>query len=492
MGNRIGSRILGSLALAAVLAVPVGALAQAKVSDAQVEANVLKAFAGDQRLANQAINTSTVFGTVTLTGSVTTEEARDAAEQIASRTDGVKKVVDQLAVGAPAQAAAGSATDPAAQSLPQDGYSMSVARGSAAAAANMQHGDPSNGNVPPDAQQYDQQQQGPPSANGQPGYPPQQGQYPPQQQGYPPQGQYPQNQGYGQDPQGQPGYGQPQGDPQGQGGYPPPPPRRLYYRDYQRQMQQGGPPQGGLPQGQNAVPQGQPGGQQVTVPDGSVLAVSINRWLSSGDAAPGSTFTALVAEDVLAGGQIAIPRGATVDGTVIDAKGAGALKGRGSLTLQLNTLELGGQRIPLQSDPFTVNGHDKSARSINSTIIGAGVGALLGAAIGRGTGAAIGAGVGGAAGLGSAAASGGGNAVLRPEEMLRFRLTQPVPVTTVSEAEMQRLGGYAGPAAGYRQPPPYGGGGAYAAPAIGVGIYAAPYPYYGRYYGRPYRRGYYY
>lgn len=378
---------------------------------------------------------------------------------------------------------------------------MSVARGSAAAAANMQHADPAGGNQPPDTQQYDPQQQGPPSANGQPGYPQQQGQYPPQQQGYPPQGQYPQNQGYGQDPQGgypqsqpggypqgQPGYDQQQGDPQGQGGYPPPPPRRLYWRDYQRQMQQGGQPQGAPPQGQGAVPQGQPGGQQVTVPDGSVLAVSINRWLSSGDAAPGSVFTALVAEDVLAGGQIAIPRGATVDGTVVDAKGAGALKGRGTLTLQLNTLELGGQRIPLQSDPFTVNGHDKTARSVNSTIIGAGVGALLGAAIGRGTGAAIGAGVGGAAGLGSAAASGGGNANIHPEELLRFRLTQPVPVTTVSEAEMQRLGGYAGPAAAYRQPPPYGGG-AYAAPAVGVGVYAAPYPYY---YGRPYRRGYYY
>ena len=238
--------------------------------------------------------------------------------------------------------------------------------------------------------------------------------------------------------------------------------------------------------GQGYAPQGQPGGQQVTVPDGTVLAVSINRWLSSGDAAPGSVFTALVAQDVVAGGQIAIPRGATVDGTVVDAKGAGALKGRGSLTLQLNTLELGGQRIPLQSDPFTVNGHDKTARSVNSTIIGAGVGALLGAAIGRGTGAAIGAGVGGAAGLGAAAASPGGNANIPPEALLRFRLTQPVPVTTVSEAEMQRLGGYAGPASRYRQGPPPQGYAPYGGPVVGVGV--APYPYYRGYY----RGGYWY
>jgi hypothetical protein len=473
MGYSIGSRVIGSLALVAVMTAPVGAFAQAKaMSDAQVEANVLKAFAGDQRLANQAINTSTVFGTVTLTGSVTDEAARDAAEQIASRTDGVKKVVDQMSVGAaPAQASAQADpnNDPAAQnSMP--GSAMPAYQGSAAAAANAQQGDPNSGNVPP---QYSQQQQ-PQQQYGAPqGYPQQQGQYPQQQ------GQYPQQQGqYPQQGQAQPAYGDPQAqqDPQQR--------PRLYYRDYQRQ-QQGG-QQGYAQQG---PPQGQPGGQLVTVPDGTILNVAINRWITSGDAQPGSTFTALVGQDVLAGGQIAIPRGATVDGTVLDAKGAGVLKGRGSLTLQLNTLELGGQRIPLQSEPFTVTGKDKSVRSVNSTIIGAGLGALFGAAIGGGTGAAIGAGVGGAAGLGSAAASGGGNVNLPPEAMLHFRITQPLPVTTVSEAEMQRLGGYAGPARGYRQggPPPqgYAPGG----PVVGVGIGVAPYPYYRRGY---YRGGYWY
>ena len=162
------------------------------------------------------------------------------------------------------------------------------------------------------------------------------------------------------------------------------------------------------------------------------------------------------------------------------------MKGRGSLTLQLTMLELGGQRIPLQTEPFTVNGHDKAAQSINSTIIGAGGGALLGAAIGRGTGAAIGAGVGGAAGLGSSAASGGGQANLPAEALLHFRLATPTELVTGSEAEMQRLGGYAGPASAYRGnggPGPYGR--PYPPVAVGVGV--GPYPYY-----RGYRGGYYY
>ncbi|MGI4854318.1 MAG: BON domain-containing protein [Janthinobacterium lividum] len=458
MQLKTSSRVFLPLALAAVFTVSPSVFAQAKpVSDAQVEANVLKAFAGESRLSNEPINTSTVYGTVTLTGSVSNEGARDAAEQLASRTPGVKKVVDQLVVGAP-QPATGMADPAMGNSYPANGAAMPAYQGRAGAGTS----DPANGNQAPNGYP----QQGP--ANQPQNYPAQQSQYgDPQGYGQPQQGyglpqagqpQYGQQQPYGQpqygqqQPSGQQPYGQApygQGDPQANGNYPPPP-RRLYRRDYERQLaeQQG---QGGP--GYYAQ-QGQPGGVRVVVPDGAVLGVSINHWISSGDAAPGSTFSALVANDILAGGQIAIPRGATVEGTVIDAKGAGALKGRGTLTLQLNTLLMGGQRIPLQTDIFTVTGHDKASRSVGSTIVGAGIGALFGAALGGGTGAAIGAGVGGAAGLGTAAASNGGQATLPPEALLRFRLVTPLPVTTVSEAEMQRLGGYAGPA-GRGGPGPY-------------------------------------
>ncbi len=502
--QHIQARLLGSIAAAAVFSLPV--LAQSKtLSDAQVEADVLKAFAADTRVSNEPINTSTVYGTVTLTGSVSNDASRDAAEQIASHTAGVKKVVDQLVVGAPASPAiAGGDDDPAARnSLGSEG-AVSAAQGSAAAASIQQAAGAGSGNQTPYAaqqsqsgngQQYSQQ----PSYSQQPGYGQQQGQYGDQ----PAAGQQPQysnQQGYGQQQPGyaqqqqpsygQPGYAQPQygqGAPQApygapNQGYPPPPPQgRLYRRDYERQQATG---QGAYAAQQYTAPQGQPAGVPVTVPNGTVLPVRINRWLSSDNAAPGAQFTAIVNNDVLAEGQIAIPRGATVDGTVMDARGSGILKGRGELVLQLNALELGGQRYPLQSDLFTVNGRDKAAQSVNSTIIGAGVGALLGAAIGRGTGAAIGAGVGGAAGLGTAAASNTGQANLPPEALLRFRLTAPLPITTVSEGEMQRLGGYAGPSNAYRGEP-----GAYRR-SYPVGVYAAPYPY--PYYGRFYRGGYWY
>ena len=70
------------------------------VSDAQVEANVLKALASAPQLANQQITTTTVYGEVTLSGSVVDEPTRVMAETLASRAPGVKKVVDELTLSA--------------------------------------------------------------------------------------------------------------------------------------------------------------------------------------------------------------------------------------------------------------------------------------------------------------------------------------------------------------------------------------------------------
>ena len=112
MRNKTHFLSLSTLALAAVLSTAGGSAQTKPLTDAQIESSVLKAFAGEARLANEPITTSTVYGTVTLSGSVSSEAARDAAEQIASRTTGVKKVVDQLVVGAPQ--AVDAANDPSA------------------------------------------------------------------------------------------------------------------------------------------------------------------------------------------------------------------------------------------------------------------------------------------------------------------------------------------------------------------------------------------
>lgn len=97
-------------------------LAQTKpaiVPDAQIEANVLKALAGAPELADQAITSTTVYGVVTLNGTVRDEPSRDLAEHLVSTAAGVQKVVDQLVIGsvvAPNNDSGDAGTNPNLQS----------------------------------------------------------------------------------------------------------------------------------------------------------------------------------------------------------------------------------------------------------------------------------------------------------------------------------------------------------------------------------------
>lgn len=447
--------LLGGLAFALMPAATV--LAQGgganTAPDAQVEANVLKALAAAPELSTQNIQSSTVYGQVTLSGNVQTEAMRTRAENLVARAPGVKKVVDELTLGAataansPAPGGAAGQDGDGAQA-DADGQPVLQSDGSYAPAAPSQPATPYQGAhaAPPgyvngqDAygQQTQETQPGagqqngyPQQANGgQPGYgqQPYTGQQP--YNGQQPSGQsqgYPQGQGYGQ-PQGypqQPGYGQP-GYSQGRG------------------YSQGYPPQGAYqgPQG------GQQAGVEVVVPSGSLLRVRINRGLDSNHIRPGTPFDGTVLSDVAAGGQIAIPRGATVQGVVVDAKKAGAFKGEGELSLQITNVNLGGMNYPVTSDIWAQQGRDKTVGTVNSAL-GLGVlGAVIGGVAGGGAGAAIGAGVGAGAGVAGSAASPGGRVIIPPEAVLNFHLAQPTPVKTVSEGEMQRLAYATGPGAG--------------------------------------------
>jgi hypothetical protein len=475
-------------ALALSLAVPAFAqnasqAGKTTVPDAQVEANVLKTLAGAPDLANEPITTTTVYGVVTLSGSVPSEAQRTEAENLAARTSGVQKVVDQLTIGTDASAqpsggADGGASVADAQStnpaLQSDGtYAQPQAppppdssqQGSSAAQYPNQSPDMANGpsygpGAPEYRRPYNAQHAPPP-----PAYPEDQQQgYPQMQQPYPQQGdaQYPQQSGYPQ----QPGYAQqpPQGYPQ-QPNYPP----QQGYGQY--------PPQRG---GYYSAPAyaGQQAGEQVTIPAGALVRVRINQTLDSARTKPGDRFDGIVVNDVPAAGAIAIPRGATIHGTVVDAKKSGAISGRGELSLQLNSVSLGGQDYPIASDVWQHNGADKAVQSVNSTIVGGVLGALVGAAAGGGQGAAIGAGVGGAAGLGASAASHNGQVYVPSEGLLTFHLAQPATVATLSQEEMDRLAQGAGPTGAEPRPQLVRRRVYYPYPApYPPGYYPAPYPY---------------
>jgi hypothetical protein len=159
-----------------------------------------------------------------------------------------------------------------------------------------------------------------------------------------------------------------------------------------------------------------------------------------------------------------------VQGTVVDAKKAGALKGQGELSLEINSVTLAGVAYPLQTQLWEQRGRDKSTTTVDSALGLGALGAILGGVAGGGAGAAIGAAAGAGVGVAGSAASPSGRVIVPPEAVIAFQLAQPAVVKTVSEQEMGRLGYAAGP--NPQQPPmrryysPY------------YGYYCAP--YYGR------------
>jgi hypothetical protein len=383
-------------------------IAQEKaLPDAQIESNVLKALAGIPELADQTIGTTTVYGTVTLTGTVRDEASRDKAEQIVANTAGVKKVVDEMTVGVPAVAETGV-------SQPPEDVSENTA-------------EPTNSN---------------PSAEDAPA--------PPSAQSTPPAASAPAPIERPQPAQNQPNQPIPAYQPQ--------------YSRHPYRIQQAG--------------------QQVVLPAGTLVSVRINQAMDSRNTQPGMTFDGVVMGDVVAGGSVAIPRGANVQGHVVDTHPGGDLRGRGGLALELTEVYLEGHPYPLTTEAWTHQGYDKTGQTVGNTLGLGIVGATIGAIAGGGPGALLGAGIGGAVGITTSAVSHQGEATVPSEAIVTFRLSQQAALTTVSQAELDRLGAGLPPPPGppqqmrrryYPPPPP-------PPPYYGPAYYPYPYPYYYPYY----------
>ena len=130
----------------------------------------------------------------------------------------------------------------------------------------------------------------------------------------------------------------------------------------------------------------------VIVPAGTELTVSLGSALGSKLSKTGDTYTGTVAKDVMVGNEVVIPKGSTASGTVTDAKPLGKFAGGASLQVRLDSINLNGYDLPVQTAlrSFTEKGKGKRTAVIAGG--GAALGALIGGLPGGGQGAAIGAG----------------------------------------------------------------------------------------------------
>lgn len=167
----------------------------------------------------------------------------------------------------------------------------------------------------------------------------------------------------------------------------------------------------------------------LVVPTGTRLVIRMGNTVSSKNANPGDPFRGTLTDAVVVKGDVAIPRGAMVSGTVVQAKSPGKFKGEGVLSLRVTSITVSGVPYHVSTSAYTQVVKGKGKRTAAMAGGGAGAGALIGGLAGGGKGAAIGALVGGGAGTAGAAYTGNKELVVPAESAVTFRLTAPVKVT---------------------------------------------------------------
>ncbi len=161
---------------------------------------------------------------------------------------------------------------------------------------------------------------------------------------------------------------------------------------------------------------------------GTSLTVRTTSTLSTKSAAAGESFMATLEEPLRVGDRVVAPKGATVEGTVVNSDDGGRVKGRAVISVRLSSLEAGGRNIAIDTNAITRQARATKAKDATKVGIGAGIGAAIGAIAGGGKGAAIGAATGAGAGTGVVLATKGEPAVIPSESVLIFELKSPVTV----------------------------------------------------------------
>src|SRR5271156_4418169 len=231
----------------------------------------------------------------------------------------------------------------------------------------------------------------------------------------------------------------------------------------------------------------------LTIPVGTVIQVRTSDWLSSDHNKTGDEFIATLAQPIVVDGWVVMRRNQNIVGSVTDAKRAGRVKGVSKLQLELSKLTLvDGQLVPVQTTLLNASAGTSNGRDAAAIGLTTGTGAAIGAAAAGGPGAAIGAGAGFVASVAGVLLTRGKPTIIPPEDVLTFRLENPVTISTVRSNVAFRVV----TSQDYAQskpapprprlvrpypPPPYGYYGyPYGSYAYGPYPYPAYYGYYGR------------
>jgi hypothetical protein len=349
-----------SLSVAALALSLVWSLAGCKASppapadDASLTSAVQSRISGDGALTSESIQSSVQSGVATLNGNVSSEAARSLAAADASQVPGIKIVVNNLTVQAPAPAVDALAAPPPPPppppppAAPKAKQPPTIKPKPAPVVREAPPAAPEVASAPP-----------PPSVEAPAPAPP-----------------------------------------------PPPPP----------------PPP--------------PAFRNITVPPDTTIPIRITQTLDSATTQQGELFTGTVATDIITDGIVVIRQGTPVSGRVSAVQEAAHYKGSSLLTVELTSINRRGEKLPITTEPYSVQGKGRGANTAEKVGGGAAVGAILGGILGGGKGAAIGAAAGGGVGAGANTVTRGQQVQIPSESLIRFKLTNTLALKVPTNGEM--------------------------------------------------------
>ena len=132
------------------------------------------------------------------------------------------------------------------------------------------------------------------------------------------------------------------------------------------------------------APRREPEPTRITIPAGTNIAAQVTDGASTAHSQVGDSVAARVAENVYAGGELAIPAGSRLYGTVTDVQGLRRVGGRARLAVRFDSVELpNGTRAPMYA-AWSAQGRNETGRDAATIGGGAAGGAVLGRVLSRG------------------------------------------------------------------------------------------------------------
>jgi len=165
-------------------------------------------------------------------------------------------------------------------------------------------------------------------------------------------------------------------------------------------------------------PQPRPG---VVIPAGTSFRVRTTDFIDVDSTQAGMKFRGSLADPIMSGGGVVVPRGANVVLVAAKVEQGGKFKGSDLIQLKVNAISVGGRMVPVVSSISETKSSGEGTKTAKKVVGGAGLGALIGGIAGGGRGAGIGALVGGGAGT-AVAASGEPHLKIPAETLLLFQL----------------------------------------------------------------------